>query len=371
MAAQKALLTNDKAFLYSYIRMIINTGARTDIPAFYSTWFMNRIREGYVLVRNPYYKEQITRYRLTPDVVDCLLFCTKNPEPMLSWLPGSCGVPAEDREAAVKLAALRQYWFVTITPYGTDTEPYVPATEDVILSFQKLSQALELLHETDPGRHPVSGKMSVGWRYDPVFISKTYPVDFHIQAFRMMAGKLAGFTTRCVISFIDLYEKTKRNFPECRPVSADEQKILAQAFGTAAEEYGMTIQTCAENTDLSQYGIIRAGCITEDLFRTVAGTNTARIPSGKPNRQACRCIPSRDIGAYNTCPHGCRYCYANYDRQTVMRNYALHDARSPLLTGWPEQDAVIKDAGQVSWITDISGIPGTVQMELDFLKSTD
>ena len=122
--------------------MIIQTGMRTDIPAFYSKWFMNRIKEGYVLVRNPYNERQVTRYRLTPDVVDLIAFCTKNPAPMLPYMN--------------VLKPYGQYWFVTITPYGRDIEPNVPDKEKVMDDFKKLSD--------------IVGVDSMGWRYDPIFI---------------------------------------------------------------------------------------------------------------------------------------------------------------------------------------------------------
>ena len=139
--------------------MIINTGCRTDIPAFYSKWLINRIREGYVLVRNPYNPNQVTRYNLSPDVVDCLAFCTKNPEPMLNYLD--------------EIDKYKQYWFVTITPYGKDIEPNVPNKEKVIESFKKLSKHI--------------GVDSIGWRYDPIFIGNNFDVNKHIYYFEKIA----------------------------------------------------------------------------------------------------------------------------------------------------------------------------------------
>lgn len=175
--------------------MILNTGNRTDIPAFYSEWFYNRIREGYVMTRNPYYPEQVLRYRLDPEVVDILCFCTKNPEPMLGRLG--------------ELDRFRQFWFVTITPYGRDVEPYVPEWRAVTESFCFLSERL--------------GREAVSWRYDPIFISKRYPVTFHLESFEKMAERMEGAADHCVISFIDLYEKTKRNFPGIREVRKGER----------------------------------------------------------------------------------------------------------------------------------------------------
>ena len=183
--------------------MIINTGSRTDIPAYFSDWFFNRITEGYVLVRNPYYPSQVTKYLLDPKVVDAIIFCTKNPEPMLGRID--------------QLSRFSMLWFVTITPYGKEIEPFVPEKDQVLASFWHLSKAV--------------GIDRVIWRYDPVFLSDTYPADCHIRCFEKMAKRLKGYTEQCVVSFIDLYEKTKRNFPEAGNVAWEEQKYLIEAFG--------------------------------------------------------------------------------------------------------------------------------------------
>ena len=138
------------------------------------------------------------------------------------------------------LSSFRQYWFVTITPYGTDIEPYVPPSEQVISSFKQLSDSLETLHAANPLFH-AAGKRCICWRYDPVFITDTYSLSFHIDTFNHMARELSGYTNECVISFIDLYAKTKRNFPEAREVTAEERTILAEAFGRTGAECGIRI----------------------------------------------------------------------------------------------------------------------------------
>jgi len=301
--------------------MIINTGARTDIPAFFSTWFLNRIKEGFVYVRNPYYKEQVTRYKLTPDVVDCLIFCTKNPRPILSRIH--------------ELDAFASYWFLTITPYGREIEPNAPPVDQVIHDFQILSKEL--------GCHRVC------WRYDPIFINERYTVDCHMEEFSEMAKNLSGYTDECVISFIDLYEKTKRNFPGIREVSTEEQIQIAQRFSEIGKQFGITVKTCAEAGNLCQYGIQPSGCITQAVMENAIGVNLKNIRR-KPNRSNCGCIPNRDIGAYNTCPHGCKYCYANYNQETVKRNVRMHDPKSPLLIGRPGKGDIIHDALQESYV---------------------
>ena len=301
--------------------MIINTGMRTDIPAFYSEWFMNRIRAGFVLVRNPYRPDWITRYDLSPDVVDCIAFCTKNPAPMLKHLD--------------ELKAFHQYWFVTITPYGRDVEPNVPPKEKVMQDFIKLSNAI--------------GVKCVGWRYDPIFIDSTYTLDCHIADFEQMCETLSGHTKVCVISFIDLYEKVKRNFPQAGTVTHQEHIKIGKTFAETGRRYGITIKACAEGTDLTPFGVDCAGCMTKETFEAAVGSRL-NVPKKKSQRAECACVLGTDIGAYDTCGHLCRYCYANYNHENVRRNMRLHDPESPFLVGNIREGEVIHQASQGSWI---------------------
>lgn len=301
--------------------MIVNTGMRTDIPAFFSAWFLNRIREGYVLVRNPYNPAQVTKYLLTPDKVDILAFCTKNPAPMLPYMD--------------ELKAFRQFWFVTITPYGKDIEPYVPDKHEVLDSFKRLSQ--------------IVGKRAVSWRYDPIFISQKYSLDYHKRVFEKMVAELCGYTEQVVISFIDLYSKTRRNFPQAREVTPEERVEIGRYFAEIGRRYGITVRSCAEGTELAQYGVDVSGCMTKEVLENAAGIRLN--PPKKPNaRQECSCLLGNDIGAYNTCPHACRYCYANYDRQAVTENLRRHDPRSPLLIGELQEGDTVRPADQYSYI---------------------
>lgn len=301
--------------------MIINTGNRTDIPAYYSEWFYNRIKEGYVLTRNPYSKDQINKYLLNPLVVDCINFCTKNPEPMLHRIE--------------ELADFRQLWYVTITPYGKEIEPYVPGKESVIESFKRLSAFL--------------GADSVIWRYDPIFISEKYSLEFHVDSFENMAGLLAGYTRYAVISFIDLYEKTRRNFPAVRQVSLEECEVIGKEFARIGRKYGMTIKSCCEGDRLQKYGVDTTGCMTPEVIERAIGIGL-KVPKGKGAREGCDCLLGNDIGMYNTCGHGCLYCYANYDQETVKRNMKLHDKTSPLLTGQLQTYDIVHCVSQESWI---------------------
>lgn len=300
--------------------MILNTGSRTDIPAYYSDWFYNRIREGYVLVRNPYYPLQITKYLLNPKVIDVMVFCTKNPEPMLDRLS--------------LLSVFDTFWFVTITPYGKEIEPYVPSKEQVIQSFCRLSRLV--------------GRYRVSWRYDPVFIYGQYSVDYHIEEFRRMAKTLSGYTDQCVVSFIDLYEKTKRNFPGIRSVTGREQEELVAAFSEAAKENGLQIHLCCEKDGLVRDNVDADGCMSKAVLENALGCKL-NVPKKKAARKECSCLLGADIGAYNTCGHGCLYCYANYDKEIVRKNMGLHNARSPLLIGEVSGEDVVRQAEQKSW----------------------
>lgn len=300
--------------------MILHTGLRTDIPAFYTEWFVNRLNEGFVMVRNPYNPLQVTKYRISPDVVDVISFCTKNPAPFLPYLD--------------LLRGYGQYWFVTITPYGKEIEPNVPEKETVMKAFQELSKKV--------------GIASIGWRYDPIFISADYPLERHICEFEQMARALSGYTTTCVISFIDLYQKVLRNFPEVREVKKDQRIALAKEFVRIGKQYGMTIKSCAEGTELVLYGVDCSGCMTASVFEQAVGC-PLNIPKVKGARSECGCLLGCDIGAYNTCGHLCRYCYANYDAETVLNNLKHHNPASPLLLGELSKEDVIHEAKQESW----------------------
>ena len=301
--------------------MIIQTGNRTDIPAFYSEWFANRLREGFVLVRNPFNPTQVTRYRLDPSVVDLMVFCTKNPEPMLAYKN--------------LLSPFRQYWFVTITPYGRDIEPHVPDKSAVMDSFRRLSE--------------IVGAGNMCWRYDPIFLNDDWTEERHIQIFSEMCRSLSGYTHTCVISFIDLYEKVKKNFPKARTVPFGAQLSLTEAFVKIASQQGMVIKPCGESPKLEKAGADCSGCMTQKTFETAIGENLILPPNPK-NRKECECYITADIGAYNTCGHFCRYCYANADHAAVRASMRQHDPLSPLLIGHLREEDTIHEARQVTWI---------------------
>ncbi len=301
--------------------MIINTGQRTDIPAFYAEWFANRLREGFVCVRNPYNPSQVSRYRLDPTVVDVIGFCTKDPTPMFPYMD--------------LLKNYGQYWFVTITPYGRDMEPNVPDKHRLLEDFKRLSEQV--------------GVNAIGWRYDPILLSERYTTAYHLRAFETMASALEGYTQTAVISFIDLYPKVRRNFPEAREVRAEERIRLGKALIEIASTHGMIVKPCAEGDELAPYGADCGGCMRLGDYEKAIGKKLS-VPKRKGTRAGCACYLACDIGAYNTCKHLCKYCYANAEPTRVLTQSRLHDPRSPFLIGNYRDGDVIHDVPQRSWI---------------------
>jgi len=302
--------------------MIINTGQRTDIPAFYSEWFAGRLREGFVCVRNPYNPYQVSRYRLDPAVVDCIGFCTKNPSPMFRYMD--------------LLSGYGQFWFVTITPYGRDIEPNVPDKHKIIEDFKTLSG--------------IVGKNSICWRYDPIFITDTYTEEYHISAFSQICEALSGYTDTVVISFIDLYPKVRKNLPGVVQVTKEQRLRLGKAFIDIAGRYGLTVKPCAEGDELKIYGADTGGCMTLATYEKAIGKRLVPPVKLKGARSECACYLACDIGAYNTCLHLCRYCYANYDASEVLATSKTHDPKSPFIIGNYLDTDIIHEVKQTSWI---------------------
>ena len=300
--------------------MILNTGSRTDIPAFYSEWFMNRIREGYVMVRNPYDEKRIIRYNLNKDLIDVIVFCTKNPKPILKYID--------------ELKQYPLYFNVTITPYGKEIEPNVPHKKEIMDSFIELSKKI--------------GIKNIVWRYDPIFLNERYTLDYHLLIFEKMAAYLEGYCDAVIISFIDLYEKTRRNFKEVREVSFEDQCRITQAFVKIAEKHGMKIRLCHEDEKLEVYGADASGCLSQKVLEEAIGEKL-QVKTTNFTRQGCKCLLGNDIGVYNSCMHLCRYCYANYDALIVEKNFRLHDPKSPLLIGNIKEDDVISIHHSVSY----------------------
>ena len=287
--------------------MILSVSRRTDIPNYYSQWFYNRIKEGFVYVRNPMNAHQVSRIEITPDVVDCIVFWTKNPEPMMERLE--------------ELSAYHYYFQFTLTGYGRDMEPGIPhKREKMIPVFQALSDRI--------------GKEKVIWRYDPIIFSQRYTPAYHLKAFEQIAMALKGFTEKCVISFVDEYAKNRKNMELLGAYEMDRYQLseFAKKISQIAKRNGMDTGSCAESIDLAECGIKHNCCIDKELIEKTIG---GRIKAGKDRNQRaeCGCMESVEIGAYHTCKNGCKYCYANSSAENVARNCSKYDPTSPILCG--------------------------------------
>ena len=286
--------------------MIINTGARTDTAQWYAPWLQRRFEEGFVFVRNPLFPHKVTRYELDPAVVDCVEFCSKNYAPFLPALPAI-------------VAHFNTHFHYTITAYGQDIEPHVPSIDDSVQTLYDLERLV--------------GSRRICWRYDPVLLTQAYTIDRHLETFDYLCGRLAGHVDRCIFSFVEMYQKLRQNFPELKPIGAEDREVLARGLGGIAAAYGIPIQTCGNNGLWPQYGIATSGCTTLDMLGKANGVQFKQLKH-KGQRVGCGCFESRDIGAYNSCPNGCRYCYANKDPERALRNWREeHDPQSPLLLG--------------------------------------
>lgn len=306
--------------------MIISVSRRTDIPSYYSTWFFNRLKEGYAYVRNPMNPHQISEISLSPDVVDGIVFWTKNPTPMLNSLD--------------KLQNYTYYFQYTLTPYGDDVEKNIPSKSNIIIpTFRKLSSLI--------------GKERVVWRYDPILLSDKYTLQYHMQCFCRLCDKLADYTEKCTISFLDLYKNMQRNITPLgiRPLSYGQAEELAGYFSEVAHEHGIYIDTCAENMELDKYGIKHASCIDQDRLERI-GNYKLDIERDKNQRDACNCVSSIDLGAYNTCQNGCVYCYANFNQTLVNDCCKKHNPSSPLLYGEVGIDDIIRPRAMKSLRND-------------------
>ena len=302
--------------------MIISASRRTDIPAYYSEWLFNRLKEGYVLVRNPMNYHQVGKISLSPDVVDGIVFWTKNPSPMMARLS--------------ELEKYTYYFQFTLTSYGRDAEPNLPSKNDVLIPcFQKLSKTI--------------GRERVIWRYDPIFFNGHYTMEYHCKYFTLMAARLGDYTDTCTVSFLDLYQKTERNV---RPLNiqrdtTEMQIEIMEKFAGIAAKYGFAINTCSEKIDLASLNISHSCCIDRARLERL-GNYELNVKKDPTQRPECGCMASVDIGTYNTCKNGCLYCYANFSRETVEKNFGKHNPESPLLFGELGEGDEIKERRMVS-----------------------
>jgi hypothetical protein len=285
--------------------MLLSVSRRTDIPNYYSEWFFNRIKEGFLQVRNPMNEHQVSKIDLSPEVIDCIIFWTKNPAPMLERLD--------------ELKDYKYYFQFTLTGYEKDMEPALPnKREELIPTFKRLSEKI--------------GSDKVIWRYDPILLNEKYSREYHIKTFGEIADSLNGYTERVVISFVDLYAKTMRNTDGMNVKRMTEAEMIGMTKGMVkiANRNHMEIETCAEQIELSHIGVRHGSCIDRELIEKIIGCKIAGAKD-KNQRAGCGCLESVEMGTYHTCKNGCKYCYANFSDEKVERNVRQYDVNSPLL----------------------------------------
>lgn len=290
--------------------MIISASRRTDIPAFYSEWFVNRLKERFVDVKNPMNPKQVSRIPLNTEVVDCIIFWTKNANPMLEQLD------------IIDAKGYQYYFQFTLTPYDNSVEKYLGDKRKILNGFKKLSDRI--------------GKQRVIWRYDPVIVNDSFSVDYHLDSFFKLCNSLGDYTTKCIFSYVDLYYKTKRNAKGIvdNEVNIENMNRIAQGFSEIARKHSIILETCSEEIDLNKYGIGHSSCINKQTIESIIGY-TINAKKSQSQRKHCWCIESIDIGSYDCCSHGCVYCYSTFNENTVYSNIKLHNIYSPLLIGQP------------------------------------
>lgn len=292
--------------------MILNVSGRTDIVAFYSEWFINRYKEGFIDVRNPFNQKLITRINF--DNVDAIMFCTKNPIPII------------DKLKEINKPIL---FHITLTPYKDDIEPNVPSKTQIIEAIKQISHIIDI--------------DNLYIRYDPIFINDKYTIEYHKKAFNRICSLLDGYIKQIIVSFIDDYKNVRKNknILNIKELTDEDYKEIGTSFSNSAKKHNMTVQTCFEEQNLTEYGFIKSDCFTHELAYKLTGKSFKKQTARKEKK--CNCVKMIDIGVYNSCKHFCKYCYANFDEKKVNNNFNNHNPNSSLLIGNIENDDIIKN----------------------------
>lgn len=295
--------------------MIISASRRTDIPALYSKWFMNRVRAGWCAVVNPMNAKQISHVSLKPQDVDVIVFWSKNPAPMLEHL------------SELDQLGFRYYFQVSLNDYPPELEPNIPSFDDRLETFLELSRRV--------------GPFRVIWRFDPIIISNITSADYIRQKFECISHELQGSTHRVIVSIVDFYQKTERRLAALEKLgyvfdreAAYSSRIdgLLKDIADTAKNRDLEIYSCAEDRDYSNLGIPPGGCIDDKIIQRLWSTNL-RYTKDPSQRKCCLCTVSKDIGINDTCIHGCPYCYSTRSLEIAERRYNEHDPNSPVLWG--------------------------------------
>jgi hypothetical protein len=298
--------------------MIISASRRTDLPAFYTPWLLNRFRAGEVSLVNPYNRRQVSRIALQPDTVEVIVFWTKNPAPLLPYL------------AEIDRMGFQYYFQFTLNGYPKVLEPGVPPLRERVATFKRLADLI--------------GKERVIWRYDPILFTARTNFAYHRERFAALLAELAPSTGRIVTSIADDYrgagQRLARLAPQGYAVIAQPQLLpeygrLFQEMADRAAAAGLTIYSCAEPFDLRPFGIHPGKCIDDEYIQQVFGVTVA-ARKDPAQRRECGCVASRDIGFYDSCLHDCVYCYATRNQRVARENYRKHRPDAPSLLGEAE-----------------------------------
>lgn len=319
--------------------MIISASYKTDIPTFYGEWFMNRLRAGYCKMVNPYGR-QVYRIDLTPESVDGFVFWTKNIGPFLRYLP-------EIRKRGNPFIVQH-----TINGYPRELEDRVINYAQTIEHLQRLAGDF--------------GSDVAVWRYDPIVISSLTPLDWHRQNFAGLAKGLAGTTDEVVVSFAQIYKKTRRNmdwaareygfdWSEHEKTLDEEVRNLISDLARIAQSYGMQLRICSQKKYLIPSIVEEARCVDADRLEKVAHKPIVGKAKQKGNRKECGCFASKDIGEYDTCPHGCVYCYAVQNRDLALKRFKEHDPHGEFLFP-PKNYAPDEDEEQPSAVIPVATV---------------
>ncbi len=296
--------------------MIISASRRTDIPSFYGEWFLNGLKRGKVYVIHPFNPDRFYEVSLKKEDVDLIVFWTKNPIPFLPYLD------------EIDRMGYLYYFLFTITPYDKNTEENVLDKEVLLDCFIKMSKRLT--------------KDRMVWRYDPIILSDVFTVSYHIEKFEYMCKRLQGYTDTCVVSFLDLYKNVSHRMQHTSDayINMEEYRVLMQHFARISAEYQIQITTCCEELDLSDLKIEHSSCIDKKRIEKILKMKVD-VKKDLNQRKICGCVESIEVGTYNTCLNGCKYCYALKSDKQAFINYKNHNPESMVLSGNMTEKSII------------------------------
>lgn len=285
---------------------IISASRRTDIPAFYMPWLINRLRTGFVCYPNPY-SGRVYTISLQLEDVHSIVFWSKNYAPLLPYLD------------ELTERGYRFYFHYTITGSSRMLEPYVPDWHQSVLLFRELA-------ERTSSRH-------VQWRFDPILFTEELKTDFYLKRFYEIATKLNGATERCYFSFAVFYSKVRHRLQKAGVRYYDppleEKRSLIQEMADIAGAHGITLYACCQEALVSEH-VQAAHCVDGDLLAEIF-PERPKISKPRPTREQCGCTISLDVGTYDSCPYGCLYCYANQSRQLALARFRDHNPEDEML----------------------------------------